>query len=523
MTAGRGLEERFLVPRWRTFAATRATGELDSPRDPHSADRRREFDEPEPLDTQLFHDSPGLHMASDLLDRALHGVGDPAEALPASSFVLESSDAPAEMRRLADAVRKLISGEEAHPADAISAQYGAVYERVRTLRAALKATPRNPVLWMDLALAQTLSGELWKATRSVQAAITLAPHNRFILRSASRFFVHIDDPERARAILSPVAAQSEDPWLLAAEIATSEMAGTSSRLIVPARRNLRFREYAPAQASELACAIASHEINAGQDKIGRRLVEQALEQPTENTVAQAEFDSRRARFTVPSDVLAQEGRFEAQAVDFASRAKWQEALSAAKAWQDDQPFATDPAMYLSYLAAVCLEDYATAEQAASRGLTANPGSSMLGNNLAFALVNLGRPDDAAAVLDRFPASTLDDTDQPVRTATLGLISFRLGDPARGRSLYEDAFNLAIKGSRRDQAAFAASYWAREEVRIGSDMAESVLAIARAAVEGSMSDDAKLVLERVEGESATHHDAHAPLVDESPSSSPTSWR
>lgn len=522
MTAGRGLEERFLVPRWRTFAATRATGELDSPRDSQGARRLRDYDEPEPLDLQLFFEDPGLHVASDLLDRALHGVGDPVDALPASSFVLESRDAPAEMRRLATAVQKLVSGEEAHPADAVSAQYGEVHQRIRALRAALKTTPRNPVLWMDLALAQTLSGELWKATRSVQAAITLAPHNRFVLRSASRFFVHMDDPERAREILFPVAAQSEDPWLLAAEIATSEMAGTSSRLIVSARRSLRFREYSPAQASELACAIASHEINAGQDKLGRRLVEQALEQPTENAVAQAEFDSRRARFTVPTDVLAQEGRFEAQAVDFASKSMWREALSAAKAWQDDQPFATDPAMYLSYLAAVCVEDYGTAEQAASRGLTANPGSSMLANNLAFALVNQGRPADAAAVLDRFPASALDDADQPVRTATMGLIAFRLGDATRGRTLYEDAFNLAIKGSRRDQAAFAASYWAREEVRIRSAMAERVLAIARAAVDGSNSDDAKLVLERAEAESAASQDIPAPPTNASSDWSPTSW-
>lgn len=496
MTAAKGLDERFVVPRWRSFAATLAVGELADPRLP-DAETDSTTDQ-DPLDVDLFADSPGLNLAGDLLGRTLHGVGTAAQAQPLVDYVLANPEASEELRRLAEAARAVAAGETLPTSATFQVVSGSnAGTMVHKARASLRRYPRNPVRWMDLALAQTTTGELAKARRSVQTALSLAPTNRFVLRAASRFFVHVDDPERAHNVVLAAARDMRDPWILAAEIAAAEIVGSSSRLIVPARRSLRAGDFAPAQASELACAIASHEFETGQEKSGRKLLAQALIQPTENAVAQAEFEARRGNFALPDDLLAHEGTFEARAITFGARAQWTDAVRYAKKWQQDQSFASDPATYLSYVASVCLEDYVDAAEAARIGLTANPSNALLANNYAFSLANLGRADEAAAVLDQYPASTFEGSEQAVRLATLGLIAFRQGDSARGRELYEASFVTATKSGLLDHAAFAAAYWACEETRLNSSIARSVLEVARVAVERSGGPDQALVLKRAE--------------------------
>lgn len=496
MTATRGLDERFVVPRWRSFAMTLSVGELATPREEGEAagTHPREHD----LDLDLFDSDPGLYLASDLLGRVILGSADAVEALPVSDYVLRNSRSTKEQRRLATAAQALAAGDPVPLDPSLDPEpvtnAGVIVQLMRT---SLRENPRNPVRWMDLALAQTNTGKLEKARRSVQTALDLAPANRFILRSASRFFLHIGDPERAQSLVFPIAQHMHDPWLLAAEIAASDVLGSSSRLIVRARQRMRTGSYAPDQVSEMACAIACREFEAGQDKPAKKLLARALEWPTENAVAQAEFEARRGMFNLPEEILSREGAFEARAVDFGSRSQWHEAVRYAKKWQQDQSFASDPAMYLSYVASVCLEDYQSAADAAQVGLTANPGSAMLANNRAFALVNIDKVGEAATLLDRYPLSTFDDSDRAVQTATRGLIAFRQGDSAQGRDLYREAFSVAAGAGRLDQAAFAAAYWAREEVRLGSPMVDAVLEIARRAAAKSESGDPALVLARVE--------------------------
>ncbi|MHA7134118.1 hypothetical protein [Oerskovia turbata] len=221
----------------------------------------------------------------------------------------------------------------------------------------------------------------------------------------------------------------------------------------------------------------------------------ALEQPTENAVAQAEFESQRANITVPDYIVAQEGRFEAQAVDFGARSEWGRAVSAARRWQDDQPFASDPATYLSYLASVGLEDFRTAELAARRGATANPQNVTLANNWAFALANQGDTLSAQRILDRFASMALEESDALVVQATEGLIAFRSGDANRGRSLYAASTNGAFEQGLLDQGALAYAYWAREELRANTDKSLEVATLARVEITKLGTEDAITVFNR----------------------------
>src|SRR5205823_4591050 len=107
--------------------------------------------------------------------------------------------------------------------------------------------------WVDIARHYSIMGFNEQARRAIQKGVALAPENRFTLRSAARFYIHIGDPEVAHDILKRSEKTKSDPWLLAAEIAAATVAGRTSRLV---RRGRGFLDtHPPFQATELASAI----------------------------------------------------------------------------------------------------------------------------------------------------------------------------------------------------------------------------------------------------------------------------
>src|SRR4051812_36598271 len=90
---------------------------------------------------------------------------------------------------------------------------------IRYLRRRLQTSYENPIALIDLARHHLALGSEKSAERAVRAAVSLAPTNRFVLRSASRFFVHKGEPDRALGLLRREGRVKSDPWLLACDIA----------------------------------------------------------------------------------------------------------------------------------------------------------------------------------------------------------------------------------------------------------------------------------------------------------------
>lgn len=491
MTAAQGLDDRNLVPRWRPFRESTKLGELASlgteRQTPH-------FPVPSSEALDKFRALPGLHTAADALGLA-SSLKDLTLLTPVIAFIEESDEANGILRAAALSVRHRMEQKES--AKEVRPDWTDLKERdaaVRMLRGELRFFPRNPTKWVDLALAQTLLGDVQKAERSLLTAITLAPANRFVLRSAVRFFLHVDDPERARHVLLNVRG-SADPWILAAELATDEAAGRSPRSMRQALQALNSNDFGPWALSELACTVAHAEFNEGRDKRGRKILAQATLEPTENAAAQIEFESQRGGFTAPKPVLTPEGSFEAKALEASNRQDWISAIDAGQKWQMDQPFAVEPAMFLSYVAAVGAEDYSAAEQAARIGRVANPKDPMLANNLVFALANQNKFHEAADILVGLPAPR-DPREAAVHEATRGLIAFRSGEHEKGRALYGHAMRESLRLDLPGQAALAASYWAREECRVVSSEAAEVFKQANQLAELTSKRDAQLILSRI---------------------------
>ena len=288
---------------------------------------------------------------------------------------------------------------------------------------------------MDLALSYVAVGLHAKAARAVRVALDLAPASRFVLRAAARFFVHRDDFEQAHDVLRRAPSVFDDPWLLAGEIAVASTADRTSRLIKPGRAMLKSGDFSSNHLAELASAIATIDLAAGKSKSAKKFFERSLVDPTENSVAQGEWASRRIGGIYVDEVnLGRPFTFEARAHKYESEGKWKNAIDESHSWLRDQPFSSRPALLGSYLASAIAEDYETAVIFAKAGLKANRNEFMLLNNLAFAEAQLNKVSDASKTLRAAENLRSDQTDETIFTATSGLVAYRAGDPERGNLL-----------------------------------------------------------------------------------------
>jgi Tfp pilus assembly protein PilF len=352
---------------------------------------------------------------------------------------------------------------------------------IAALRAQTREDPRNALAWVEMARQYTLLGLEDQALRSMEVAVALAPNSRFVLRSAARLLVHADDALAAHRLLLNSSAAPNDPWLVSAEIATASLAERPARLVKQGRLLMDAR-LPPAHVTELAAALATLELEAGQAKRARRLFTRSIEDPNDNALAQAEWAHTAQRIAI--DGLHErledaQDSFEAHALEAADGGRTDDAIAEAWKWLYDEPFSSDPALFGSHEAAKAkrFEDGAAF---AERGLVANPNQPVLRNNLAFCLARLDRPAQASEQLSKIQRADLDDEDMAFVTATEGLIAYRSGDPLMGRRLYLEA--IALTKQKRPKA-LALLMMAVEESRVKApDRGETTAIALRAADE-----------------------------------------
>lgn len=498
MTAAGTSASREVVPRWRQFGATVRSGETAP---------LRQHDDVLPVpdlaeNEDAFDRWPGPHTAADLVGAALLAPEPGEAALRAARYLLVTDRSTPNMLRLAELLLAEAAGEPSRRSrelDVPVLDFDAVRLRAGDLRRIVRAEPRNAVRWADLALAHTVLGHPEQAEKEIRTALALAGPNRFLLRAAARLYVHLDQPDEAHALLVREPGVLQDPWLAAAELATAELAGQTSRF---ARRARSLVEdgggFAPLHLAELASQVATSELRAGRARHARRLMEVALRDPTDNALAQAEWASANGLNLHPSS-LDQPRSYEARALRYSHDGDWNQAAAAGMDWLADQPFAEEPAQFTSYAASIGAKDWHLAVRAAKAGLIANPDNALLHNNAAFALANLDLPDEADLHLAHIHVGSLSARDAAIHQATQGLVAFRRGLADEGRAAYGEAIAGLSKERHGDLVALATAFWAREELRLGTDVAATAVALAKDAAKTTDAPEARLWLERLETE------------------------
>lgn len=469
-------EKRRLIPRWRSVLATIRNGELDPVQTrPDALGEAVKGDYfGEKLEDWRENRSPIF--ASELVAAAVVESRE-FEVRDAATYLLEREGETSQIaRRLAHRVLDE-STQQREATDNVGPALDAsdrnllrahpIRDAVATLRKRLVDYPRNSLGWVDLARYYTILGEDKQAKRAITAAITISPDSRIVLRSAVRFWVHQDDPDEAHRLLRRSARTPRDPWLLSAEIAVASVAGRTSKLVKDGRALLTAGRFSARQLSELSGSIASLELDAGKMRQARKLFASSLEDPNDNTVAQAEWASRRApEIHVDSALLDVPFSFEARAWESYVGQRWQSALQESWNWFNDEPFSSRPVALGTHIAAVALENYAEAERLARTWLSVNPDDQLVLNNLAFSLASAGKIREAEEVLALRNLEKSDEQTEVAWTATEGLIRFRQGQHEAGRSLYEAALAMAKRMKHSALENLAVAYWAREELIAG---------------------------------------------------------
>ncbi len=439
-------KSRNVIPRWRTFDDTAALGELgpssrkpstpsSTPSQPDSlAQTRADWDK-----HQTIGHAADLVGAALFLDRS-------DEVQDAIDFLLRNESQTTKwVRELLDQSSLESNMRTAStPLDFIRED---AEERVRKLRITLRDEPKDPITQVDLAHAYATLGLNDQASEHLVIAQQLAPDNRFVLRSASCFWLKTEDFDRAYDSLIQSDATRHDPWLMSAEIAIGNDVGKSPRYINRARRLITDQKFSAFHCSELTSAVATIDWNNGAVVKATRLFERSLEKPTENSLAQAVWVSAQdGSVSLDSDLWRIPRVYEAKARDSYWKKEWELAARHCELWQRDQPFSRGPGIDGSFISIVALNDFQRAKRFAETGRVANPDDYLLQNNLVVALINLNEFDEAQKLLSQISLSKVSEDRREVanvtKLATRGLLQYRLGNVQKGRQLYLDARTLA---------------------------------------------------------------------------------
>jgi hypothetical protein len=167
--------------------------------------------------------------------------------------------------------------------------------RISALRRHLKRFPQDAISWVDFSLLFARKGLSAKANRAMLVALGLEPSNRFILRSAARLFVHTGDLDRARDLLRRSPLVRVDPWITAAEIAVSLAAKRRPAAVDYGLDALNRRNFNWHDTTELAVALATLEWQEGNNRNARRFLGLGLNEPNENSLAQANHIAKDLR------------------------------------------------------------------------------------------------------------------------------------------------------------------------------------------------------------------------------------
>jgi len=407
-------------------------------------------------------------------------------AREAAEFILSSEKAP---KFLSSMAKSFLEGDgQQHSATEHDSVIDQSKKAIRTLRRQLIIEPRNPILLIDLARHHVILGhDKRTAEKYVSMALALAPNNRWVLRTAARFFMHINEPDKAHRLLARHELTKFDPWLIAAEMSLAQVSQRPVKFWNAGRKMLASKSISPRHLSELAGAAATIEMSGGNNKQAKILFRQSLIAPTENSLAQVQWAERKRLHVDKTIDLFLEKTDDAYEAMFWMAYNEHDMPQAAKCchlWLMDEPFSSNPAVMLSYVLSL-LDDYKGIEESAKFGLIANPHNMCLQNNYYYARISSGEllkaenESELSKALSFFAMQNRQNFEDVSHAfANSGLVFYRLGDLEKGRKFYEEARELMLKSKLSSNEPNVLMYHAREAILAKAPWALEILKLAK---------------------------------------------
>jgi tetratricopeptide (TPR) repeat protein len=476
--------KRFVTPKWLPLAKAVNGRDLAVPRlVPFELDRQtrvRLLD-----DYAEFKESPNPLKASDLMGAAFV-VGEKNIAVEAAEYFVKSRSSLGAGLKFANHILR------PQPADVLLGNTG--YQIAR-LKSSLINLPKNPLVWIEMARLYTIKGQIEKARRAVVVAVSLAPSNRFVIRSAARFYMHTHEFDSAWQCVKRALDLNADPWIEATLVNLAMSLNRDPKRLI--RRSPK--DVSPGNIyhySELIETRGMLELESGNSQRARKDFRLAWTDPSRNVVTHAEWILRKSLpGMADSTTLDLSASPEAETWKFYSALELDEAMVAVRQWALEEPYSRHPWIIGSSISCG-IDRFKEAESLARQGLVANPRDFLLNNNLAFALLRDSRTEDAEMVLRNAPQPQT-TTERPVSLATRGLLEFKKGAIEHGRLLYLQAIEESEKINAPRFVAKAYLNLAIAEVEAGGEHAAEFVSRALAAAKNRQDPDITLTLQQLQ--------------------------
>jgi tetratricopeptide (TPR) repeat protein len=501
-------KDRHIIPNWRSFKNTAKLGELNGSKSIKLDSSFR------PDISDLLDDWEGdksMGMAGDILGAALVCNQESNQAVrEISKYVLKNSELAS--KAIIQAANNVLKPKS----DTIELNFDInspnlfddktnlfeIHAKINGLKRELIKNSINPINWIEIARYYSILGQEKKAEQAIRNALFLSPENRFIIRSAARFFVHIGDHEFAHDIVRKSELTKHDPWLMATEISLATLRERNSRFAKSGFHIVESGGFHPFNITELAGSLATLEMKNSSIKQSKKLFQQSLVKPNDNSLAQAEWASQEDKKLTPinSSNFQLVNSFEALAREHSEQKKWQESIDFSKKWFFDLPFSKMSVLFGNEIASSKLKDHNQAVEIAKLGLISHPNDPQLLNNIIYSLCVQNKMEDAEKYLSSVRKEDMSSNDDSgiCLTATKGLYFFRKGYHEMGRQLYLESIKMAKETGSNYLNSLALVNFIREELLLGQEDVTPIIPnierIAKHYTGRNISEDANEVIE-----------------------------
>lgn len=487
---------RQVVPRWRSSATSARLAESQ----PSTVAAKSPAKDALPAETRSYVEEQLAHwkldptygVAADILN--FSHIPEIRDLLvePAKFILVEPTDVSPQLLAIAN---HIVGNTSYTQYDDENAYY---QQEISRLKRHLYINPRNSIALIDMARIYAIQGQNDHAANAIKMACILEPNNRFVLRSAARFYTHHNESDRALAILRKSPRTAEDPWLMASMIAVETLLGKSPVMFKKAQRILEGGRFAPIHLAELGAALGTLHMEDGQAKTAKRTFNIALQAPNDNTVAQAVWFVNHHSMTmnIMPEWLKDRYSSEAQYYDFEKRGDYAAALAAATSWFEDEPFSSRPLRACAHAASI-IGKYALAESHMRQALKLVPNEIECKNNLVFTFAAQDKIKEAVELLHDTIQQEMSESGAVSghTLANLGMYYYRTGHMDRGYSYYQSAYSLFDSKKESASKSLAMAYWVLEATHANDPRLGELLQLSESRVTGEQSLGAQIILNR----------------------------
>ncbi|WP_420971608.1 hypothetical protein [Bradyrhizobium sp. B120] len=264
--------KRQVIPRWRTIRATKGAGEFGSARLQLESDADRSVSvriaEEFGSRVEEWREARDVSAAEELIAIAIvSGQTSHPDVTTAAELILADREVLSGSKELASLITT--AGPQNDGEVPLASETARIRIELARRKRLLELYPRDALLLTETALLYTNLGMTGRASQLLRSAFGVAPNNRYVLRSLTRFLVHAKRPEMALDFLSKSDAWQADPWLLAAFVAAEGVAGRTTRAWRQTKRLLAEERFSDFELAELRAAAGTLHLEAGSHRLAR--------------------------------------------------------------------------------------------------------------------------------------------------------------------------------------------------------------------------------------------------------------